>query len=451
MPQRSKSVIRSAARVFLILALSLLLFVGQTTYATTGLLVGLANTVIGIGGRGDATSANIPAKLNHGVVPGTYTYDPIHYPASIELSKSTKVSGPLVYNALTTLPTQQFIVAGYSEGTLGAEAAKRQLLANHTGPTSSELSFLMIASPFAGNGGIFARFPGVSVPFIVNNMGPSKASPYDTTFVTNEYDPYADFPAYFNPIALANSLLGVVYAHPDAYYDGVTLGTTPSTTTQVTNSAGGHDTYVFVYNKDLPLLAPLRAGAGALGLTPFVKPLLDAVQPLLRVAIDMAYTDRTNAHPAVNTPFSLFTPLPRVIWAIGAIPGAIGQGINNFFTDIRNELTPAAGSAATTTVTAATATPKTSVPATTAPKTTAPKVTAPKAVAAASPSSDPPPPAKPKRPLAIAPKNPTTKNPTASTDANGSTKDTTDDPAPQPKRTPKAKSGSSKTSAAKAA
>ena len=301
-------------------------------------MVNLVNTVIGIGGRGDPISANIPAKLNGTVVPDGYDYDAIHYPASIQLSKSTNVSAPLVYDAISGLSTGQILVAGYSEGTLAAEKVKRLLAASDSAPDAARLSFLEIASPFAANGGIFARFPGISVPFIVNNMGSARATQYDTTYVINEYDPYADFPAYFNPIALANSLLGVFYAHPDVNYDSVVLGTTPSVTTTVTNSAGGTDTYVFVYNRNLPLLAPVRDLAAATYLTPLVKPVLDAIAPLLEVAINMAYTDRENKNPAAFTPFSLFTPVPKVIEALTQIPGALGQGLKNFVTDVKAEI-----------------------------------------------------------------------------------------------------------------
>ncbi|WP_083420433.1 PE-PPE domain-containing protein [Mycolicibacterium llatzerense] len=331
--------VRGVPRVFLLVALCCALLLSPATNITSSFVVGLMNTVIGIGGRGDPTSANIPAKLNHTVVPPGYTYLPINYPASIQLSASTTVSGPKVYNAITSRPGEQLIVAGYSEGSLGAEWAKRRLLANGTGPAPSQLSFVMIGSPFAGNGGIFERFPGINVPFIVNNQGPAAPSPYDTTFYTREYDPYADFPAYFNPLSLANSLLGVMYAHPDAYYDSYIPGTTPAIITVVPdNGAGGTDTYVFINNPDLPLLVPLRIGAGAIGLTPLVKPLLDAVEPLLRVLVDMGYTDRENLNPAKKTPFSLFTPLSKIIETLNAIPGALQEGANNFVTDIQSQL-----------------------------------------------------------------------------------------------------------------
>ena len=96
------------------------------------------------------------------------------------------------------------------------------------------------------------RFPGLKIPFFVTSNGPAQPSPYDTTYVTNEYDPYADFPAYFNPLSLANTLVAIAYVHPDQYYDTVDYdpltgaGTTPVLVKTVTNSAGGTDTYVFV-------------------------------------------------------------------------------------------------------------------------------------------------------------------------------------------------------------
>jgi hypothetical protein len=157
--------------------------------------------------------------------------------------------------------------------------------------------------------------------------------------VTNEYDPYADFPAYFNPLSLLNTLLAIAYVHPDQYYDSVDYnpvtgtGTTPVLVKPpVTNSAGGHDTYVFVPAAHLPLLAPARQIFGALGLTPLTEPVLAAVEPVLRLLVDMGYTDRENLHPEDHVPFSLITPPARIIETIAKVPGALGQGVNNLTT-----------------------------------------------------------------------------------------------------------------------
>ncbi len=242
------------------------------------------------------------------------------------------------------------LVVGYSEGTIVAEKVRRDLDPTDPGappinpdgpdPNKPGLLFVMIASPNIGNGGIFARFPDLAIPFFVTSNGPAQPSPYDTTYVTNEYDPYADFPAYFNLFSLANTLVAVAYVHPDQYYDDVDYdpltgtGTTPALVKTVTNAAGGTDSYVFVPAAHLPLLAPVRQVFGAVGLTPLTEPVLDAVEPVLRLLVDMGYTDRENLNPEVHVQFSLITPPKRILETIAEVPSALEQGVNNFTTGV---------------------------------------------------------------------------------------------------------------------
>jgi hypothetical protein len=306
------------------------LVVGQAT--NSNLLVQLTNTVIGIGGRDDSMSIRVPNKLNGTVVPSSYFYEGINYPASLALSDSARDGFPKLHNAITSRSAETFlIVAGYSEGAMVAELERRRLQAldASAAPSNTQLSFLMIGAPFTPNGGIFGRFPGIPIPVIVDGMGAGVPTRYDTTYVTNEYDPYADFPAYFNPLALLNSLLAVQYSHPDQHYDAIIPGVTPANVTTVHNSADGYDTYVLVHSQYLPLLGPLRQAAAAVGLTPFSEPVLSAFEPLLRVLVDMSYTDRLNLDPATPTPFSLITPPEKILQALAAIPGAIAEGLAN--------------------------------------------------------------------------------------------------------------------------
>jgi hypothetical protein len=306
------------------------LVVGQAT--NSNLLVQLTNTVIGIGGRDDSMSIRVPNKLSGTVVPSSYFYEGINYPASLALSDSANDGFPKLHNAITSRSAETFlIVAGYSEGAMVAELERRRLQAldASAAPSNTQLSFVMIGAPFTPNGGIFGRFPGISIPVIVDGMGAGVPTRYDTTYVTNEYDPYADFPAYFNPLALLNSLLAVQYSHPDQYYDAIVPGITPANVTTVPTSADGYDTYVLVHSKYLPLLGPLRQAAAAVGLTPFSEPVLSAFEPLLRVLVDMSYTDRLNLDPATPTPFSLITPPEKILQALAAIPGAIAEGLAN--------------------------------------------------------------------------------------------------------------------------
>ena len=323
-------------------ALSTVLVFGHATDCTVDTpQVRLAAATIGIGGRGDPTSANVPAKLNGDVVPSGFTYIPVPYPAGFNIDTSVNAGVPVLQQDITDNSGQFLMVVGYSEGTIVAEKVRRTLDPSTSGaPSTSDLKFVMIASPNVPNGGIFGRFPTLQIPFFVTSNGAAQPSPYNTTYVTNEYDPYGDFPAYPDPLSLLNSLAAVEYVHPDQYYNSVDYnpltgtGTTPVLVTTVTNTAGGTDTYVFVPAEHLPLLAPIRQVAGIVGLTPITEPVLDSVEPLLRVLIDIGYTDRTNANPETPTQFSLIIPPGRVLQAIAEVPGAIEQGLTNFVTGV---------------------------------------------------------------------------------------------------------------------
>ena len=323
-------------------ALSTLLVFGHATDSTADTpQVQLTAATIGIGGRGDPNSANIPAKLNGNAVPATFAYIPVHYPAGFNIDTSVNAGVPVLQQDIADNSGQFLMVVGYSEGTIVAEKVRRTLDPSTPGaPSTSDLKFVMIASPNVPNGGIFGRFPSLKIPFFVTSNGAAQPSPYDTTYVTNEYDPYGDFPAYADPLSLLNSLAAVEYVHPDQYYNSVdynpltNTGTTPVLVKTVTNSAGGTDTYVFVPAEHLPLLAPIRQIAGIVGLTPITEPALGSVEPLLRVLVDMGYTDRTNANPQTPTQFSLIIPPGNILQAVVEVPGAIGQGVINLVTGL---------------------------------------------------------------------------------------------------------------------
>jgi hypothetical protein len=312
------------------------------------LLPRLLNTVIGIGGRGDPTAANIPPKLRGAVIPKDYRYVPLSYPASLDMVGSVRTGMPPLHQLVTTTPGK-VIVVSYSEGSLLAEQEKRDLRGGAGAPKPEDLSFVEIAAPFIPNGGIFARFPGIGIPFLIPGMGAAQPSVYDTTYVTNEYDTYADFPAYFNPLALLNSLAAVAYAHPDAHYDNDDITSAGNYTKVVENAAGGTDTYILIPTEHLPLLAPIRQVAAALGVAEPTERLLGAVEPVLKVMVDMAYTDRKNLNPEVQQPFSMVTPPHKVAEALADTPRALRQGLDNLL-----GRTPKPAPATTTTTTAVT-------------------------------------------------------------------------------------------------
>jgi PE-PPE domain len=279
------------------------------------------------------------------------------YPAGFDIDRSVAAGVPVLDQTIKSNSGQFLMVVGYSEGALVAEEVRRDLdpsdpgapPVNSTNPDNPGLLWVMIASPNVPNGGLAARFPvGFGIPFVITSNGPAQPSPYDTQYVTNEYDPYADFPAYFNPLSLVNSLFAVVYVHPDQYYDSIDYDPLTGATNDpnvlvhppVTNSAGGTDTYVFVLANELPLFAPVRQIAGILQLTPLTEPLLDSVEPLVRLLVDMGYTDRQNLNPQQHVQFSLITPPERILETIAGVPGAIGQGVTNLVNGLPAPVAP---------------------------------------------------------------------------------------------------------------
>jgi len=297
--------------------------------------VDLANTVIGVGGLGDNTGVRVPPKLSGTVVPSGYQYEGLQYDSGLNLAASRDAGTPLLNTAIVNTYGKEpkIIVVGYSAGTLAVEQERRNLqgLKPADAPSPTQISFVQIANPFAPNGGIFQRFPGIPVPGLVDAMGAGQPTRYDTTYVVNEYDPYGDFPAYLNPLSLLNTILAVRYSHPDEAYNAVAPGTTPAYVTTVKHTVDGvesTDTYVLYYHA-LPLLGPLRELSTQTGLTPFTEPFISAVEPMLRLLVDMGYTDRVNANPATPVAFSLITPPQNVIAALAGMPGAISQGVTN--------------------------------------------------------------------------------------------------------------------------
>jgi hypothetical protein len=332
-------------------ALSAILVFGHATNTTADSpQVELTAATIGIGGRGDPDAVNVPNKLQGNVlIPPMFTYIPIHYPAGFDIDNSVNAGVPVLDSAIKDPDNsgQFLMVVGYSEGTIVAEKVRRNLDPSDPGaPSTDNLLWVMIASPNVPNGGIFSRFPGLNIPFFVSSNGAAQPSPYDTTYVTNEYDPYGDFPAYFNPLSLANTLVAVMYVHPDQYYDSVDYNPLTGHTddpnvlvkpvTHMVNGEEVHDTYVFVLANHLPLFAPVRQVAGILQLTPLTEPVLGSIEPLVRLLVDMGYTDRANLNPEKPVQFSLITPPGKVVETVAGVPGAIGQGVTNLVTGVES-------------------------------------------------------------------------------------------------------------------
>lgn len=205
-------------------------------------------------------------------------------------------------NAVFATPGEK-IVVGYSQSANIATREKRNLAdlraQGATVPSAEELSFVLVANPNRPNGGILARFGGLYIPILgVSFDGATPDDEYQTIDIAREYDLIADFPKYpLNLLADLNALFGYFYLHPN-YGSSVINLNDPSTYQSHTS---GNTTYYLVHSEHLPLLQPLRD----IGIP---APLIDLVEPTLKVLIDLAY-DRTPENMGVPTRAGL---MPRI-------------------------------------------------------------------------------------------------------------------------------------------
>lgn len=302
--------------------------------------------VVGIGGASDTKSARIQDKFQHNYVPygGEFVsvpddqYKAVHYSASLPIDSGVADGrAPLIDQVGVARsqvgPNGTVYIVGYSEGSLVAENYKRELNAGTIQSPGGNIEFVYIAAPTVPNGGIYARFPDLGPLGLLGFTSTGAAAPtqYNQTFITIEYDPIGDFPAYANPLALANAAAGFVYLHGDPTPDATDLNDPDAVIVTTVDKPGGKtDTYILVKTEHLPLLQPIRDVSTALNTTAFTEPVLGAIEPTLKLAVDMGYTDRDYSDPATPTRFSFITPPKRIAETLNQLPDALQQGADNF-------------------------------------------------------------------------------------------------------------------------
>lgn len=252
-------------------------------------------------------------------------------------------------------------VFGYSQGATIASVEMAKLAASANPPTPAQLSFTLIGDPGNPNGGIAARFPGLSFPSLgVTSTGATPDNLYPTRIYTFEYDGVADAPRYpLNILANLNAIAGAYYTHTQYFW------VTPEqldAAIPLTGTSGPTMTeYYIIPSKNLPLLEPLRA------LPILGDPLANLVQPNLRVIVNLGYGDPAYGYstspPNVPTPFGLF-PDVSPITVVNALTAGTQQGFADFGrdmsvlgsqlvlpspTDLSNMLTPYQSGPATST------------------------------------------------------------------------------------------------------
>ncbi|SOJ52766.1 PE family protein PE3 [Mycobacterium simulans] len=280
------------------------------------------------------TGANIPLNTPEGLYPFTQVKD-------LPLNQSVTLGVQMLDNAL--FGPQGLITNGQSVAVLGLSQSavlssiEMRNLAAIGSPSKDMLSFTLLGNPMAPNGGLLARFPGLSMPALgleFYGATPSNTG-YPLTQYTLQYDGFADFPRYpLNILADLNAVAGIQFVHsnygdldPANLPPGYNLVELP-----VSPGNNGIEHYYMITYPGLPLLEPLRA-------VPVIgNPLADLVEPNLTYLVNLGYGDPhygySTGYADVATPFGLFPSINPITFAGDMVSGT-QQGVTAFASDIQ--------------------------------------------------------------------------------------------------------------------
>jgi PE-PPE domain/PE family len=274
--------------------------------------------------------ANIPVTTAEGLYPFTGTKD---LTLDISLARGVTALNNAI-NLQITPGNGSVAVLGYSQSSIISSMIMPQLLAQHYLPT--QINFTLLGDPSNPNGGLFARFPGLSLPSLGATLGlATPSNDFPTTIWSLEYDGFADFPQY--PIdfpADLNALAGIVLVH----------GTYPTLTPTQIGSAvqlgqSGNPsmtTYNMIPTQNLPLLDPLRILPG------IGNPLADLIQPDLKAIINWGYGNPAygwSTGPAdIQTPFGFLPPLSDTLALGPALTSGTQQGMGAFMSEMSAQM-----------------------------------------------------------------------------------------------------------------
>jgi hypothetical protein len=221
-------------------------------------------------------------------------------------------------------------VVGFSQSSIIASLEMNQLDPSGT-PSGLPVVFSLLGDPMNPNGGLLARFPGLTMPSLgFTFYGATPGNDFVTNIYTIEYDGFADFPQYpINFLADLNAIAGIYYVH------GTYANLTPTqigTAIPLTNTVGPTMTsYHMIPNPHLPLLEPLRA-------IPVVgNPVADLLEPDMRVLVNLGYGSPdqgwSTGPPNVGTSFGLF-PSVNPGTVLADLATGTQQGIGAFVGDL---------------------------------------------------------------------------------------------------------------------
>ncbi|WP_211697383.1 PE family protein [Mycobacterium spongiae] len=263
---------------------------------------------------------------------------PITGVRSSVLNTSVEEGLTIMHNAILdqlAIPGNTVTVFGYSQSAIIASLEMQQLAAmGPAAPPATDLNFVLVGNEMNPNGGMLARFPGLTLPSLgLTFYGATPSDTiYPTAIYTREYDGFASFPQYpLNIISNLNAIAGIVFVHT-GYMDltpaqvdaAIELPTSPGYT--------GVTDYYMIPTENLPLLEPLRA-------IPVIgNPLANLIQPNLEVIVNLGYGDPNFGYstgPAdVQTPFGIWPDVPPQVIGDALVAGT-QEGIQDFTADVQ--------------------------------------------------------------------------------------------------------------------
>jgi hypothetical protein len=258
----------------------------------------------------------------------------------VSVARGLLILDNAIQSALSTAGTTQVNIFGYSQSAEIVSQEMMRLDPTNT-PSALPLRFTLVGDVSNPNGGLLARFPGLSLPSLGLTFGTATPdNSFPTQIFTIEYDGFADFPQYpLNLVSDINAFAGIVELHGNYPFMN------PSTAIQLTNTSGPTLTTYNIYpTQNLPLLDPLRA-------IPVVgNPIADLIQPDLRVVVDLGYGSTTQGWspdpPNIPTGFGVIPPVSPVT-VLQALGAGTQQGVGAFIGDIGNIGSGAAASLST--------------------------------------------------------------------------------------------------------
>jgi hypothetical protein len=237
-------------------------------------------------------------------------------------------------------PPSKVVIFGYSQSGTIVTNELRNLAANPaTAPPAGQLENVVIGDPNRPHGGILSMLPGFRIPILgVTFNGPM---PTDTGYklvdISFKYDAISDFPQFpIDLLAVANALAGYVYIH-GTYPSDNPYGYTPAQLLTAMNDPANQQQfntntlYITLPDKNLPILQPVRDIAALTGTGFLVNPILDLIQPAVRVLVELGY-NRTIPYGQPTT-FGLIPPIHPIKLGVDLVRAAV-EGVQAAFHDI---------------------------------------------------------------------------------------------------------------------